>query len=188
MGKKSLAALFLCMVSLLAKAQDVSVERSLWQVQTGVLGVWASNECRLADRWSFRSEVGLDAAIWGGDFYEKTGFVMLPTVSVEPRWYYNLDRRNAISKNVRNNSANYLSFMASLHPDLFVISNYDDLTVVNQISVGPNWGLRRSIGAHFSFEASFGLHYYYAFAKSSGFSENESGIGPNMSIRIGYCF
>jgi hypothetical protein len=47
-----------------------------------------------------RSEVDLTAGIWGGDLYSKTGFALAPSLSVTPKWYYNIIGRNNKGKNV----------------------------------------------------------------------------------------
>ena len=186
--KKKLLLLALLGISRLTNAQEAKVEKSVFGIQTGFLGIWAHNESRLSDRIALRSEVGFDSGIWGGDFYDKTGFLLTPVLSVEPRFYYNLQKRADKGRNISGNAGNYLSIRASFHPDWFVISNYDDVSIISDISIIPTWGIRRNIGKHFNYEAGLGLGYRYIFAERAGFLENESSLAANFALRIGYRF
>ncbi len=87
-----LALTFFCF-TLIAKSQTVSVENSTFGIQTGFLGIWAHNEAKLSNQIVLRSELGFDSGIWGGSYYDKTGYVFAPVITLEPRWYYNLNKR-----------------------------------------------------------------------------------------------
>lgn len=167
--------------------QTASVEKSTFGIQTGLLGVWAHNELRLADEIALRTEIGMNVGIFGGLFYPKTGFVMLPVITVEPRWYYNLDKRVRKSKPIAGNSGNFISIQTSYHPDFFYISNYDDLITFNTVMVVPTWGIRRNIGEHFTYETAFGLGYGHQFRSAKGYQDIE-GLALNIHARIGYKF
>lgn len=39
--------------------KDISVEKSVFGIQTGLLGIWAHNELKLSNQVALRSEVGL---------------------------------------------------------------------------------------------------------------------------------
>lgn len=181
-----LSALFL--LTLTAKAQNASVEKSVFGIQTGLLGIWAHNEAKLSNQMVLRSEIGFDSGIWGGSFYKKTGFLMTPVITAEPKWYYNLNRREKKSKRIDGNSGNFIAIKTSYHPDWFVISNYDISTIVSDISIIPTWGIRRNIGKHFNYETGIGIGYRYIFAKQAGYLENESDTAVNLHLRIGYKF
>jgi hypothetical protein len=171
-----------------AKSQEVSVEKSVFGVQTGFLGIWVHDEIRIASELALRLEIGLDAGIWGGTYYEKTGFLLTPVLTAEPRWYYNLAARDSRSKEVDGNSGNFISVKMSFHPDWFVISNYDDLNKISDVSIIPTWGIRRNMGINFNYEAGVGVGYRYIFAKKAGYPENEGSVAYNIHLRIGYKF
>ncbi|RZK09618.1 MAG: hypothetical protein EOO46_13300 [Flavobacterium sp.] len=177
-----------CLLALSVKGQNASVERSIFNIQAGTFGIWINNEAKLSNHIALKSELGLDAGIFGGSLYEKTGFLLTPVITLEPRWYYNINKRNSHSKNISGNSANFLSLKTSYNPDWFIISNADNLKVVNQISMIPTWGIRRVIGKHFNYEAGFGIGYRYIFAKSAGYLQDESEVAVNVHLRIGYKF
>lgn len=169
-------------------AQNASVEKSTYGIQTGILGIWAHREVKLSNQIALRAEVGMDAGFWGGSFYPKNGYLLTPVMTLEPRWYYNLDKRKATSKNISGNSGNFLTLQTSYHPNWFVISNYDNVEVADQISIIPTWGIKRNIGNHFTYETGIGLGFRYIFAKSIGYLKNEGESALNLHLRIGYRF
>ncbi len=186
--KKTLLTIIFFGLTFLAKSQNASVEQSTFGIQTGILGIWGHNELKLSNQIALRSEVGFDTGIWGGDFYDKTGFLMTPVITLEPRWYYNLNKRENKSRRIDGNSGNFVSLKTSYHPDWFVISNYDDIQIVSSISIVPTWGIRRNIGNHFTYETGIGIGYVYYFAKNAGYIENEGEVIVNLHLRLGYRF
>lgn len=187
--KKILLVLTLCGLTFSAMSQNSAVEKSIFGVQTGVLGLWVHNESKIGNQIALRSEVGLDAGIFGGSrYYDGTGFLLIPTITLEPRWYYNLGKRASKSRNTAGNGGNFVSLKTSFLPDWFVISNYDNIRVINLITMVPTWGIKRNIGNHFNYEVGFGIGYRYSFAKSAGYLENEGDAAANLHLRIGYRF
>lgn len=176
-------------LSLLAQKNNTpSVEKSIFGIQTGFMGLWGYNESGLSNTIALRSELGFDGGFWGGIVYEKTGFILAPVITAEPRLYYNLKKRTAKSRSIDNNSSNFVALKLRYHPDWFAISNYEGVSVVSDISIIPTWGIRRRIGKHFNYEVGAGLAYRYFFAKSAGYSKNESNAALDLTARIGYTF
>ena len=186
--KRILMTLIFCGLTLIVESQNSSIEKSTYGIQTGFLGIWVHNESRLSNSIGLRTEIGFDSGIWGGDFYDKIGFLMTPVITIEPRWYYNLNKRENKSRRIDGNSGNFVSLKTSHHPDWFVISNTDNLNIISDISIIPTWGIRRNIGKHFTYETGIGIGYRYTFAKQAGFLENESETTLNLHLRIGYRF
>lgn len=185
--KKIIILVFLSL-SIFCNAQNVSVEKSVFGIQTGFLGIWGHNESRLSNKIALRSELGFDTGFWGGFFYDEDGFLLTPVLTLEPRFYYNLNKRNSKSKNITNNSGNFISVKTSYHPDWFVISSVKDISIISDISFIPTFGIRRNIGTHFNYEAGLGFGYRYIFAKAAGYYSNESEATANLHLRIGYVF
>lgn len=152
------------------------------------LGVWVHREVKLSNEIALRAEVGMDLGLWGGDFYPKSGYLLAPVIRLEPRWYYNLDKRVSKSRSISGNAGNFLALQTSYHPNWFTISNYDNVEVVNQVSIIPTWGIKRNIGKYFNYETGIGIGYAYYFAKSAGYLENEGYAAVNLNLRIGYRF
>jgi len=176
-----------------------SVVKSVSGLQIGPLGGWIYHEFKLTNAIALRAEAGLNAGIWFGSQYEDIGYVFTPVISVEPRWYYNLNKRVEKGRDIKGNSGNFISLKASFMPDWFLLNN-DDLKwngmamaepeTHNQISIIPTWGIRRTLGKHFDYEAGFGLGYAYIFGyKSNGYKYGgEGSLSANIHLRIGYHF
>ncbi|MCL6219785.1 hypothetical protein [Zunongwangia pacifica] len=188
MKKVIVLFLFLVLGNSNIKAQNYSVEKSLYGVQTGVLGVWGYNELRLADEFSFRTELGLDGALWANSFFSDgdVHYLLAPVITLEPRWYYNLNKRADRGRKTWNNAANFLSLDVSLHPDLFVISDRDHVGVPNQISFITKWGIKRNIGKHFGYEFGIGFGYGSYF-NEKGYYDSD-GTVVSLDLKIGYNF
>ncbi len=186
--KKVFFPIAICLIAHIATSQNASVEKTIFGAQTGVIGLWVHNESKLSNLVALRSEFGFEGGIWGGNVYSKTGFLMAPAITIEPRFYYNLSKREIKGKRIDGNSGNFISLKAGYNPDWFFISNYDGINLISNISVVPTWGIRRNIGSHFNFETGFGIGYRYIFAKQAGYSKNESEVAYNFLLRIGYKF
>lgn len=172
--------------SLSVQSQTNSVEESLYGVQTGVLGIWGYNGLRLNDEFSFRTEVGFDAGLWGGTLYSNNvNFALIPVITLEPRWYYNIKKRAKKKRRTWNNGANFLSLETSFYPDLFVISNAKNVKVATQIYFIPKWGIKRNIGRHFGFEAGIGAGYGTLLERKSTLDD---GFTVDLHLKIGYNF
>jgi hypothetical protein len=169
-------------------AQEASVEKSMNQIQIGVLGTWISNETRLCNTITLKSEIGFDGGIEYSSFGGVSNgplYFAAAVFSVSPRWYYNLQSRAKKSKSVAGNSANFLSLETSYHPDWFIISNQSGSGIYNQVSIIPTWGLRR-IGNHFNYEVGAGIGYRHIFTPAFSFDVNEAAF--NLILRVGYRF
>jgi len=64
--KRVFISLLIFMSSLAVNGQVASVGKSIFNIQTGFLGIWINNELRLSDKFTLRTEAGLD----GGFFLE----------------------------------------------------------------------------------------------------------------------
>ena len=164
-------------------SQNVSVEKSIFGIQTGILGIWVHNESRLSNKIALRTEIGFDVGYRDGSGYDKV-IAMAPVLTLEPRWYYNLYKRNNKGYNTANNSANFVALKVSYRPDWFTISNKDDISIIDQVSIVPYWSIRRSIGLHFSYETGIGLGYNYLFYSNQTIGE----AAAELHLRIGYMF
>lgn len=187
--KKILLIVIFCALTFIVKSQNTSVEKSTSGIQTGVVGIWVHNEVRLSNQIAMRSELGFNGGVFGGSFYGGgVVILMMPVITLEPRWYYNLDKRVLKSRNISGNSGNFISLKASYHPDWFVITNRKGWNAVNRVSIIPTWGIRRNIGNHFSYESAIGIGYGFLFNRSTGNLNIEGETAVNVHLRIGYRF
>lgn len=186
--KRTLLILILCGINLITNAQDTSVEKSIFGIQTGFLGIWAHNESKLLNQFALRSELGLDTGIFGSDVNDINGLLLVPTITLEPRWYYNLNKRETKSKRIDGNSGNFFSIKTTYHPDWFVISSEDNINFISDISIIPTWGIRRNISNHFNYEAGIGIGYVHYFEEDNVVLLDDNDVTVNLHLRIGYRF
>jgi hypothetical protein len=175
------------------KAQSVSVEKSIWGVQMGISPLSFYNESKLSNSIALRSELSLGFAWDSGDSFQ---WAVVPYAVVEPRYYYNLKRRNNKGKRIDGNSGNYLSLNFGYNSD-FIISS-SDVTLFPGISMIPMYGIRRNIGQRFNFEFAFGLGYQWQYKHFERFnfqtntpytySYTEQGAIVGLRLAIGYKF
>lgn len=172
-----------------SKAQEAKVERSIFGIQIGLLGTWGYNELKLSNAITLRTEVGFDIGIFGGYSYDRTQFIMEPVITLEPRYYYNLEKRIAKHKNIRNNTGNFLTLKASYHPDWFVITNSEQrFGLINQIALIPKWGIRRNFQRHLNFESGVGVGLlFFLGPAASNLPRKTLGI-IDLHLRVGYSF
>ena len=151
-----------------------------------MLGIWVHNESRLSNQIVLRSEIGLDSGFFGNS--DEFNFLMTPVFTVEPRWYYNLEKRTLKNRSIKHNSGNFISLKTSYNPDLFTISNVDNLRVIDQLSIIPKWGIKRTYFDHLTFETGIGIGQVFYFGKSADYWNKKSDVGVDLHLRIGYSF
>lgn len=183
-NKQSVVAIIILLLFChVASAQNEGLEKSIYNSQAGFFGLWINNESKLSNQLVLRSEIGFDGGVRGGDFVGKTIYALTPKLGLEPRWYYNIVKREATGKFIKNNSANFLTLGINYYPDWFVISNRDNVNVSNQMTLIPKWGIRRSISeSNFNYELGIGLGKRYYF------EAQEWETAADLHLRIGYTF
>ncbi len=162
-------------------AEKASVEKSVFGIQTGVLGLWVHNELKLSNQIVLRSEIGIAVVgLWLDGNGKENYQTSLPVLALEPRWYYNLNKRLNQGKRIDGNSGNYISLRGSYYS----YDNSDtDRHNLNQPFLAATWGIRRNIGNHFNYEAGVGGGLGYG--NDNG---RRIGLTPYLNLKIGYRF
>ena len=179
-------ALMICCFSINLSAQEASVEKSIFGVETGFLGFWINNEIGLSKQFTLRSELGLNAGILGRSTNEQSSLILTPEITLEPRWYYNLGKRKANGKNISGNAGNYFALKTSFQPDWAILPQGENAQPLSNISIIPTWGIRRNIGEHFYFETAVGVGYRHYFGEND--FDWKDKIAPNVHLRFGFRF
>ena len=150
------------------KNSEPSVEKSIFGLQVGILSFSAHNEYKLSNKIAFRSEIGFNTTILTND--NNTIVKGFPSLVLEPRLYYNLNKRISKSKNIEGNSGNYFSLKTTYY--------FGDNTYVQ--SFIPTWGMRRNLGKHFNYEFGLGI--------GSSYIDQKFYLTPYLDFKIGYKF
>ena len=143
-----------------------NVEKSVTNLQVG-LGIWVNNELKLVNKIVIRSEIGLERTWFVGD-----GIGWHPNFRLEPKYYYNIDKRASKNKKISKNSGSFCGIALNYRP----VSNVS----VESYSIVPKWGIRR-VNNHFNYELGLGLGYRKEI-KYGSFLEID------LHLRIGYTF
>ncbi|MGA9638520.1 hypothetical protein [Flavobacterium sp.] len=188
--------LFLGFVSLsfLATAQEVSVEKELFGVQLGWINTSFQYEAKLDRKITLLSEIGFLLGTSTKEFNDssikdQTTTVVAPYITLEPRWYYSLDRRSKLNKKTYNNSSNYLGLTTSYVSTKTPIIKNGNFDIVSAVYIIPRYGIRRAFAKHFNYEFSGGVGYQYnIFSKAEGCSCDHNNTTIDIQARIGYNF
>lgn len=194
--KKCIILTFI-LISILSKAQNtekVSVEKNLFGFQLGLLSSGFQFETKLDRKITLVSEVGLTLVLSTREFNnpeieDQTTTIFAPFVTLEPRWYYGLDRRSKLGRNTKNNSSNYISLKTSFISSRTPIIKNGDFDVVSTIMIVPMYGIRRSFLKNFNYEFSAGYGYQYnIFSTTNPCDCNHFTTDIDLQARIGYNF
>jgi hypothetical protein len=188
-----LAALTLASASLTAQ----KVEDQIWGISVGISPLIIYNETALSDQISLRSELNVGFAWSSGNTYTGASeWAFIPSIIVEPRYYYNLEKRYNKDKKTHNNSGNYLSLGLGYQPGLAI--GTENIHAHSSLFFMPKYGIKRSIGKHFSYETNIGLGYAWVFKSfeyrnwDTGVIETEKytekGLTFGLQLNIGYVF
>ena len=157
-----------------------SLEKDIISADIGFIGTWVNYEKHLNGLFTLKSSLGLEGSFGQGFISEgKTWIAFIPTVRLEPRYYYNLNRRLNLGKKTLFNGANYFAVTAAYYSGL-IISNVSDITSEKGISLTPKWGIQRTIGQKISFQFAFGPGIYI--------TKVNTGTTFGLDLRLGYNF
>ena len=171
----SILFILFSVASLNAQKEIKSVEKSILSIQTGYFGTWINHELKLHKKFALRTEFGTEYRL---KFAIKQSFDSLKnqvSIFLEPKYYFNLTKREKKDKNIENNAGNYISLRINLN-------------ILNNLEIGefyfydltPTFGIRRNITSHFNLEFSCG--YGLSYLNNMLISEAMS------SMRVGYVF
>ncbi len=152
-------------------------------VSLNIAGLHYAYEHPLARRATIIGRAGVDAgATWGSNmlFGSYSYWMIAPSIDIEPRFYYGLDRREARGRSTTGNASSFLSVqMKNVLPFGYVSDS--DLTIYGATSFTPMWGMRRVWADHWLFEFTAG--FSLAWGWGGGF-----GTSPHLGVRFGYAF
>ena len=170
-----LIALAFLGVSPSLRAQDALTENLNFKI--GVLGIWLAYEKPLGGPFLLDAEFGYLGGILNSEF------IFTSTFELEPRYYYNLDKRMRKNKGTKNNSANYIALQLSYIPNFLTATtkNNSNISVVRTFSAIPTYGLRRNISGGLNFDFEIGVGYLWA-------KDFDNELTANLLIGLSYAF
>lgn len=98
-------------------------------------------EAALGNKTTLSINPGLDINFSYSSLYG-TIFLLRPFLDLQFRYYYNFERRISMSKNIANNSANFIGLrVTGVTPSL---TDSEDVETTNALAIGPVWGIQRT--------------------------------------------
>jgi hypothetical protein len=161
-------------------------------VSIDLIGLRYAYELPIARKATIIGRVGANfGAAWftGGEW--RTGitlpygdYLMIsPSIDIEPRWYYGLDRREMHSRSSAGNSGSFLSLKVQHRFPGYISDDY--IRMVGTTFASPTWGLRRVWRDHWLFEFTTGLR----FGMSQGYWWSADVVDRlDVNVRFGYTF
>lgn len=180
---------FLVVSFLCLNAYSQSEKKDFFEANIHLVGAGISYEKSFSEKFALRSSLEYDGSLSFRKNFHTTGstitFVMQPTVKIQPRYYYNINKRMQSGKSIRFNAANFISVDIAYKSSELNISN-KDYYMLETLAFGTAWNLRRNISnSNFIYEASAGIRYDYFFEE---FYNKNNGITPELRAKIGYVF
>lgn len=182
----------LCSLSVTAMAQEkeegkVSHRRIGLQLSPLGSGAWIYHESRLSDQFSLRTEIGLEGSLYLTKEDWIGGYQYRPVINLEPRWYYNLNKRLSRGKVIAGNSGNFFAIRVNYLPKIFTVNGGDfSRSNPHAISFTPVWGIRRKLGRQFYWEASGGVGLEIGNIGMGETAKPTTAVKPYLNLRIGY--
>jgi len=186
-------AYLLFLTTILSYSQSASVEKNLFGIQIGYANLFSFQyETRLARTVTLHNEAGLNlfystVEYNSSDIEDKFITGIAPFISIEPRWYYSLDRRAKKGKKTLNNSANFMALNTSfLSADTPISQNYDEFDVRSAMTVLPTYGIRRAFAKQFFYEFSYGIGIQFNLSNNCNCEQSE--FTDAIKLSLGYNF
>ena len=154
-----LSALLLVSFLHVSAQQDLERKSSQLRANFTLIGLGANYELRLLKYTTLNFEAGVQTGLsYSNSSYAGTqwGYALVPDFSGEVRQYYGIRRREAKGKRVDNNAGNFFSVTGGYRTEP-IASRYYYEGAYGYFT--PAWGMQRSWGKHFSFEARFGIRF-----------------------------
>lgn len=128
--------------------------------------------------YAYGQALGLEMNSTNGIYFTTKDYHLITgNISVEPRFYYNLQKRHRKDKRTLGNSGGYLAVNMGYS---FPVAITSGLEAAQIYTVIPYWGFRR-VWKHFLLDVAGGIGYI-------GLSNGYSGIHPAFRIGLGYRF
>lgn len=170
------------------ETETTSINKSSYGVELGFLNAGIFYEFRIARAFSLKNEFKFSKTYLINS--SNAPFYFQPEIIVQPRWYYNLQKRHKKGNRTVNNSANFIGITGSYRPTWFSLPE-NTKYLEESVSYTVDWGLRRSFAENFHFEFIVGAGVYniISYNKIDNPSNESSSVALiNIRAQIGYRF
>jgi len=138
-------------------------------------------EFKLAPKFSLETSGKLNSLIALNLTTSKVYFFPYPVIHAEPKWNYNILKREKRGKITDNFSSNFLSMFVSYG---IKVSPY----TFHSLRIGPTWGMQRNFSKIGYFKFNTGLVYSHIFSTTPVRSGLGLPIEPLLDVQLGIIF
>ncbi len=183
MGNKSFSLFVLLFISTYSFSQvtkpNPANTKSQWSLNTGLTNFGLGYEASMSRKTTiiFDAGIGWTRLIYKyQDSYSIDISFPAVYVSINPRLYYNLDKRVKKGKSISNNAANYIGLLlkATTYP---IGQNYGPDVLIGSSSIDLHWGIQRNLGKSWLIDIKTGIGANH----NSGYGTN---LYPALNIRF----
>lgn len=150
---------------------------SIHSIKATIIGLTYSYDLVIFDPVTINFEFTVGGGL-ASNWKAGNNWLIVPSVRLEPRYYYNFYKRSLDNKIVTNNSSDFFSLSADYQ---FNVNTGGNPNHEEFFSLIPKWGLRRSVGYHFFYEGEAGAGIYLAA------TENFKPL-IGLDLKFGYAF
>lgn len=174
--KKSMISFLLFLPIVTFGQKKATLENNVFGINIGLNPISIYDEARLTPNSSLRAEAGFGFYIASAPVGNEWG--ILPNISLEYKYYYNLKRRIKKGKRIDGNSGNFIA-IGSIYTLSEIAGNY---RYKSESAGGAmiNYGARRMIGQNFNFEWAAGALIPY-----DGFNTNQVSVANVLMVKVG---
>lgn len=178
----------ICILTQAGISQEPTPQKSIGGLQLGMFnrsgGILYYHEQKMNKDFFLRAEVGILTG------YVKKNLTLGAGFSIQPRWYYNTEKRQALGKKTAGNSANFLGLNTffTLPNNLYLQKDQESRFFADDynkaLRFSADWGIRRRPHKSFNWELGAGLGYAYYFIPE--LRENNPPLFINLNLRVGF--
>ncbi len=129
---------------------------------------------------NYSAGIGSNFSISSGTAY----YSLVPYLTLEPRYFYNIKKRNLDGKSTLSNSANYLALKARvLLPSMY--ANHSAMHSNVELHIAPVWGIKRVYSNHFLLDFYLGAGLGFGRQEVSGLTVTPMFLA---GLKLGYKF
>ncbi|MCL2098156.1 MAG: hypothetical protein FWH23_05285 [Bacteroidales bacterium] len=182
--KKFFLIIAIHLIVTLANAQTETVSNH--SVSLHLISTTYNYEHPLSKKMTITGSVGLAIPYWAWHISSNGwAYAINPVLGLEPRFYYNMDKRNSKGKNTNYNSANYLSLDCYY---MFKSVANKNTSRLSGMIISPNWGIRRVYNGRWLLDFSLGIWCFQGSAEYFLGSESRFSWAPRINLKFGVVF
>jgi hypothetical protein len=175
---KNLISIIFFLFGIFSIAQNNELETHL-SFEVGAIGAWVSFEQPLNNKFLLHAEFGQEFGFYRNLSNSNTQFIATNTLSLEPRYYYNREKRKELGKSIAINTGNYLALEIQHIPDWMTYSSDDNINISKATSVIPKIGMKRRITNFSTFELAGGIGYQWS-------ADTRNSVAVGLDIKLNF--